>query len=415
MKILINILVLYIVCIGCRSDIKDKNSTIISGKIKSISKRHLDDKTLKDANYTTEEHWDSVSSISNKKVMYKEGKLDSRYKTFGWHPYYNGSSYKTYNFSMLWGVSYHSYSIQPKTGSYKNIHQWKTTALVDSAKVHNCKVFLSITNFGKANNTVFLKNIEAQNTLIDSVSNLLAYRGANGINIDFEGVPEKSKIEFSKFIIRTSERLKKIDPSYMVSLSLYAIDWNNIFDINAIDSHIDFYTLMGYDYYGGFSKIAGPVTPFTNSKKFGNGLVTSITHYKNKGVVPKKLIVGLPYYGAEWYTSSDKIGANVVKFKSHPPYKSIRKIDIDSLGIPLQFDTNSSSSYMTIKDSSNIFRQLYFEDVKSLSIKYDWIKNNNIGGVGVWCLGYDNGYAELWDLLTEKFSEKQNTTLYNNK
>ncbi|MFT5617852.1 MAG: hypothetical protein ACI85I_001078, partial [Arenicella sp.] len=32
-----------------------------------------------------------------------------------------------------------------------------------------------------------------------------------------------------------------------------------------------------------------------------------------------------------------------------------------------------------------------------------------------WALGYDNGYPELWNLLTEKFSQEQNTTLYNNK
>ena len=70
---------------------------------------------------------------------------------------------------------------------------------------------------------------------------------------------------------------------------------------------------------------------------------------------------------------------------------------------------------MIMKDSNNTFRQLYFEDVKSLSIKYDWIKKNNFGGVGIWALGYDHGYSELWNLLTEKFSEEQNATLYNNK
>ena len=43
------------------------------------------------------------------------------------------------------------------------------------------------------------------------------------------------------------------------------------------------------------------------------------------------------------------------------------------------------------------------------------IKKNKIGGVGIWALGYDNGYPELWDLLTDKFSQEQETTLYNNK
>ncbi len=30
-----------------------------------------------------------------------------------------------------------------------------------------------------------------------------------------------------------------------------------------------------------------------------------------------------------------------------------------------------------------------------------------IGGVGIWALGYDNGYTELWELIAEKFSEKE--------
>ena len=68
-----------------------------------------------------------------------------------------------------------------------------------------------------------------------------------------------------------------------------------------------------------------------------------------------------------------------------------------------------------IKDSVNNYRQLFFEDVKSLSIKYDWIKRNKIGGVGIWALGYDNEHPELWNLLSKKFSEEENVTLHNNK
>ena len=415
MKTLIILFISLILLVGCHNDNKSDATILLPNNSNFISKRHLHDKILESSNFKTEQQWDSLHDISNKKINYKKGKLDTRYKTFGWHPYYNGSSYKTYNFSILWGVSYYSYNIEPKTGNYKSIHQWKTTALIDSAKAHNCKVFLSVSNFGKNNNTIFLKNIESQNTLIDSLSSLLAHRKANGINIDFEGVPKKSKKEFTNFIVLISKKLKKINPSYMVSLSLYAVDWNNIFDIKAIDSHIDFYTLMGYDYYGSFSKTTGPITPLNSSKKFGNGLLTSITNYRKKGVHPKKLIVGLPYYGVEWYTNSSKPGANVVQFKSHPPYKSIRKIDIDSLRIPLQFDTVSSSNFMIMKNNNTTFRQLFFEDKKSLSIKYDWIKKNNIGGVGIWALGYDNGYSELWNLLTEKFSQKQNVILQNKK
>lgn len=370
-----------------------------------ISDRQLQNQKFESYNFTTEKQWDSLNNRNKSQVFHKKGKVHPSTKTFGWHIYANGSSYKNYNFSMLWGLSYFSYTLEPETGNYKSIHQWKTTSLIDSAKAKGCKVFLSVSNFGGKNNATFLKNLKAQKTLIDSISSLLAFRSADGINIDFEGVSKEDKESYTNFIIEISKSLKQDNPNYKISLCLYAIDWNNVFDIQAIDPYIDFYTLMGYDYYGSFSKTTGPVTPFKTSQLFGNGLEASVDYYNDKGVDLSKLIIGLPYYGAEWYTNSPEIGAIVSEFKSHPRYHTIKDIYIDSLKTPVQFDKKSSSSYLIIEDSSKKYRQLFFEDATSLSIKYDWIKSNKIGGVGIWALGYDDGYTELWDLLNEKFSE----------
>lgn len=414
MRVLLSSIVLLFLLYSCSGDKKDKTPLIESVEKEFISQGYLHEKTFGNLNYTDEKQWDSVSNISHKQIIYKKGKVHSDYRTFGWHLYSNGSSYKNYNFSMLWGLSYFSYTIQPKTGNYKSIHQWKTTSLIDSCQVNDCKVFLTVSNFGSKNNSIFLQNTKAQNTLIDSLSSLLAYRNADGVNIDFEGVSKKNKESFSTFIIQISKKLKQDNPNYMISLCLYAIDWNNIFNIDTINPYVDFYTLMGYDYYGSFSSSTGPVTPLKNSEIFGNGLENSISYYLKKGIHPKKLIVGLPYYGAEWYTKSQEIGANVKEFKSHPPYRSIREKYIDSLKIPIQFDKQTNSSFLIIEDSVNNYRQLFFEDKKSLSVKYDWIIKNKIGGVGIWALGYDNGYADLWDLLNEKFSQEKIETFYNN-
>ncbi|WP_299189096.1 glycosyl hydrolase family 18 protein [uncultured Aquimarina sp.] len=386
---------------------KQKTRTLekSSDSARSISDRQLQNQKFESYNFNTEEQWDSLNKRIKTRVIHKKGKVHPSTKTFGWHIYSNGTSYKNYNFSMLWGLSYFSYSLEPETGNYKSIYQWKTTSLIDSAKAKGCKVFLSVSNFGSKNNSAFLKNQKAKKTLIDSLSNLLALRAADGINIDFEGVSKEDRTNYTNFIIEISKNLKKDNPNYMISLCLYAIDWNDVFDIQAIDPYIDFYTLMGYDYYGSFSKTTGPVTPFKTSQLFGNGLQTSVDYYNKKGILLNKLIVGLPYYGAEWYTNDPEIGAIVTRFKTHPRYHTIKDIYIDSLKIPIEFDVKSSSSYLIIKDNNKKYRQLFFEDSKSLSIKYDWIKSNKIGGVGIWALGYDDGYTELWDLLNEKFSE----------
>lgn len=399
---------------GCGTDqnVKTTNPGIANDNDSLRSQRYLHEKKYAGIHLKSEQDWDSLNMITVKKTPLHKGNVHPDIRTFGWHLYSNGSVWKNYNLSMLWGLSYFSYAVQPKTGSYTSIHQWKTTTLIDSAKAANCKVFLSVSNFGHKNNAIFLDNPKAQHTLIDSLSSLLALRSADGINIDFEGVSKNDKVSFTKFIVTISKRLKEDNPNYNISLCLYAEDWNDIFDITTIDPYIDFYTLMGYDYYGGFSKTTGPVTPLNWSTTFGNGLKHSVQYYQNKGVHLDKLIVGLPYYGAEWNTEKPEPGSKVLRFRDHPPYKAIRKIYIDSLQAPVQFDSISTSSYIVVPDRNNTYRQLFFEDQKSLGIKYDWIKNNKIKGVGIWALGYDDGYPELWNLLIEKFSAEQHTRLY---
>jgi len=404
MRILLTVIVLSILFASCGSNTKDESDKNLNNSNLQLGVGETHEQNFGALSYTKETQWDSLKNNTYTTKPTNITTLDPNYKTFGWHIYSNGSAYKAYDFSLLWGISYFSYLVEPKTGSYKNIHQWKTTNLIDSAKAHNTKVFLTVANFGKKDNSVFLKNKKAQARLIDSLTTLLAYRDADGINIDFEGVSKANRAEFTSFIVNLSQKLKQANSKYMVSLCLYAIDWNKVFDITALKPHIDFYTLMAYDYNGSFSKTAGPVTPLKTTDTFGKGMEFSVDYYLNQGVDAKQLIVGLPYYGAEYYTKTGEVPAKVKKFKSHPAYNTIKRLYIDSLQIPVQFDDETATSYLVIKDGDHKYRQLWFEDKQALSLKYDWIKSKHLGGVGIWALGFDNGFTDLWDLLENKFA-----------
>lgn len=373
----------------------------------TISAHHVHELKFTPVSANSESEWDSVNNIVHTTLDRKKFRLDGNYRTFGWHLYSHGSAYQDYNFSLLWGIAYFAYILDPARGSYKDIHQWKTTALIDSAQVHGCKVFLTVGSFGSENNEQFLNNSKAQETLIDSVLHLLSLRGANGINLDFESVPTKSRAKLSDFVIKISQKLKQTNPEYMVSICLYAVDYHKVFDIASMDPHIDFYTLMGYDYYGGFSSHAGPVAPLQKSRNFGaHCLETSVEHYVDLGVIPSKLIVGLPHYGAAWTVQDTIIASKADKFDTHIPYKTIKEKYIDSLQVSVQFDSLSMTTYCNIPMNEYQYRQLWFDDVTSLSAKYDWIISKKLGGVGIWALGFDNGHREMWELLGEKFGEE---------
>ncbi len=362
----------------------------------------------------TEAEWDSIQGVqalapldSNAVITLTELdtiKLMPDKQVFGWHPYWMGSAYQHYHYNLLSVVSYFSYELDPKTGGYKTIHNWRETGLVDSAHSANpdCKVLLTVSNFGATNNAEFLSNSKAQATFMDTLVSLLKLKGADGVNIDFENVPKRQRDDLTNFIDDLEQRLHKENEDYMVTLAVYAVDVNEVFDIQHLNPVVDLFVIMGYDFHGSWGN-AGPVAPLESGKIWWKyNLETAVSHYLDRGAPKKKLLLGLPYYGGQWITPDLTIpSTGKDQYQGAVTYRKLRE---DSLTYALkQLDTISKSGYAAYLDAVT-YRQYWFEDDTSLSIKYDYVLEQGIGGIGVWALGYDHGYDDLWMLMAEKFA-----------
>lgn len=356
----------------------------------------------------TESEWDKIADIFERKKIDSGHRRHADYKTFGWHMYTTGTAYTQYDFSLLWGIGYFSYILDPNTGKAQNDFNWDSTALIDSAQLHGCKVFLTVSNFGSKANRQFLKNQKAQETLIDSLSALLQRRQGDGVNIDFELVPADSREQFSSFLINLSKKLKAANPEYTVTLALYNVDWDHVFQIETIDPHIDYYILMGYDYHGAFSKKAGPVAPLNNSDTWGNySLDASVDYYLNEGIRNQKFIVALPFYGAKWLTRGMRLPSRVRHFINHPRIADISETYIQPAEQTIYYDTASTSRYLNLRDQRGREVQLWFDDSTTLARKFDWIKQRKLAGAGFWALSYSTADPELWELVGKKFGKRE--------
>ena len=65
------------------------------------------------------------------------------------------------------------------------------------------------------------------------------------------------------------------------------------------------------------------------------------------------------------------------------------------------WDPLSSAEWIPYQDSN--WRQVWYDDSLSLSIKYQYAKNADLSGIGIWALGYDDEHPELWDALFNEF------------
>jgi len=320
---------------------------------------------------------------------------------FGWSPSWVGTAYKQYDYSLLSDVCYFSYEVDPNSGSYTTVGNWKTTELVPIAKAAGTRVHLCATLF--SGHTTFLGNSASKSRMIDSLIALVRLRGADGVNIDFEGMPASVRGSFAQFMIDLSTRLHKAVPGSRVSIALPAVDWSNVFDVALMAPHVDLFLIMGYDYHWKGADQAGPVAPKNSGSLWGSIDVTrSVYSYLGRGVPASKLCLAVPYYGYEWPTADSTAGASAQGAGVSVTYATAKQ---NAAALGRRWDIHSSTPYYVRKaDGDPLWKQTWYDDAESLGLKYDLVLTKNLAGIGIWALSYDGTLPDLWDAIESRFT-----------
>jgi hypothetical protein len=355
----------------------------------------------------TEAQWDSVNgyhapaAISSPSLAMRkeEAPCTLTRVVFGWSPSWLGTAYKAYDYSLLSDVCYFSYELDPATGNYTTVGNWKSTDLVPVAKAAGTRVHLCVTLF--SGHLRFLGNSAARSAMIDSVVALLKLRGADGVNIDFEGMPAAARGGFTSFMTELGTRLHSVIPGSRVSIALPAVDWSNVFDAAAMVPYVDLFLIMGYDYHWKGAPEAGPVAPKNAGSTWGSIDVTrSVYTWLDHGIPPSKLALAVPYYGYEWPTRDSAVPSPTTGPGAAVTYAAIRA---KAPMLSPRWDNASSTPYYILGSESS-WSQGWYDDAKSLGAKYDLAIMKNLAGIGIWALGYDEGGRELWDALASHFT-----------
>ncbi|MCW3076771.1 MAG: hypothetical protein JWO32_1380 [Bacteroidetes bacterium] len=363
-------------------------------------------------NLKTEQQFDSLRKVENNTTLETQKLLSTNASTcvlnkrvFGWHPYWNGSTYANYQWNLLSDLCYFDYSVSSSTGNNTNTSfAWNTASVVTVAKANGTKVHICATLF--SGHSTFWASASAQNTFINNIISLLNARQGNGVNIDFEGMGSSDKAPFTTFITNLNAALNAANPNYQLSICLYAVDWSGTFDMPALNSQVDFFTIMGYDYYYSGSAQAGPEAPLYNFQTGYNYTLTkSITYYIKQGATPSKLFLGLPYYGREWETVSNLAPSNTVSggFNSSRTLLYVNNNPATYSAANKNWEANCYNPYYTYQ-VSGAWRQCWLDDIYSMGRKYDMVNQRGLGGIGIWALGYDDGMTGFWNLIQNKFS-----------
>lgn len=323
---------------------------------------------------------------------------------YGWHPYWIGSAYQNYQWDLLSHMAFFSYEVNAADGQPTNTHGWSTSAAVTAALASgNTKVTLCVTLF--SGHATFFANPTAQQTLITNLINLVQSRGAHGVNIDFEGIPGSQGTNFANFMVNLSNQMHTAIPGSEVSTALYAVDWGGVFDFSIMEPVVDHYIIMGYDYYYSGSSTAGPTDPlYQFGTTYNYTLSRSITYYLDMGCPKEKLVLGLPNYGYEWPTTSQIVPSSTTGSGTARIYSYVRNNTSGNYSVGNQtWQSDSYTDVFAFNTGTN--RQCLISLDSAWRKRLEHVNHAGIAGIGIWALGYDNGYSDLWlameDYLTD--------------
>ena len=251
----------------------------------------------------------------------------------------------------------------------------------------------------------------SRETFAKSAVDFMTKYGFDGIDIDWEypvsgGLagntyrPE-DKHNYTLLLGELDEQLKiqeaQDNQDYLLTIASPAgFDKIENYELGAMSQYLDFFNVMAYDYHGAWENTTGhnaplyanPNDPSANGSKYN--VDYTIQTYLNEGVPADKIVLGAPAYGRTWTgVGSDSNGLFQSATGAGEGTWEKGVIDYNDLYNKVQTDSNyqvywdDASKVPYVHNAQTGFFSTY-ENVESMSLKLDYIKQNQLGGTFFW-------------------------------
>lgn len=353
---------------------------------------------------------------------------NSHWEVFGFAPFWTIDKLDNVDFGTLTTLAYFGIPALPSGDLDKSDYGYevfkgkKATELFRRAHQAGTKVVLTITQMNNWPIIALLDDPSAQENLIAQVVGEVQNRGIDGVNVDFEydGDPgEGYRRLFTQFVGNLTQAMHGQNPNFKVTVSVYAASVKDpkIYDIGKLSQSADGIFMMAYDFATLGAEAVMPTSPLYGHQegKYWYDVSTAVADFLIM-MPPQKLILGLPWYGYNYPVSEPEIKAPTLSYwwgnrasvQTYSASQQLARPDREDISeFKSGWDNSGQVGWRAyFLPATGTWRMVFIEDPASLGIKYDFAKNKNLAGVGIWALGFDHGRRELWELIRDKFGLK---------
>ncbi|OGY19005.1 MAG: hypothetical protein A3F04_00560, partial [Candidatus Chisholmbacteria bacterium RIFCSPHIGHO2_12_FULL_49_9] len=339
-------------------------------------------------------------------------------EVIGFLPYWNIKEETNFRYQLLTQIAFFSLQIDAD-GNINKLKEDGTEepgwtafkgpsfgTIFRKAKESGAKVILTIQAMDQETISEVVNDPLKRSRAIAQTLEAILTKNLDGVNIDFEyaGAPSVNTVDnFTEFVKEFNGELQAKKPNATLTVDVFAdaVAKVRLWDIPEFVEDVDHIIIMAYDFHRASSSVAAPVAPIRGAPEYWEYDIGKALTEFTKIVPMEKIILGVPYYGYEWRTTTDTPYATTYpKSGSLATFKRIQTL-IEEKNPKLDWDETALAPRVTYTEKGEIY-QIYYENETSLGLKYDLVNQSGIAGIGIWALGYDGEYPNLWNLLAEK-------------
>lgn len=258
--------------------------------------------------------------------------------------------------------------------------QLDDTFMITAAKNYGVAPILTLTPFGPDGRfsnyliSQIVNNETAKATLIANISAQIQERGFEGVDVDFEFILPEDKFAFADFVRDIRTAVNALGYPVSVALAPKTSDTQTGLlyegkDYGLLGEAADYVLLMTYEW--GYTY--GPAMAVAPINK-----VRQVVEYALTKIPSGKINLGIPNYGYDWTLPYVKDASKATTIGN------IEAVQIAvARGADIHFDETAQSPYFNyVLDNST--HEVWFEDVRSLSAKFDLVKEYQLRGMSYW-------------------------------